>query len=207
MARLPRIKTPMAATQVARAFHRPGWIYEEKVDGWRVLAYKDAAGVRLVSRNARDLTRRFPELAAAVAALESPTLLLDGEIAVFDNRLVSRFEWLRGRPKNETATPPTLIAFDCLYARGKDLRKRPLRTRRNVLEELVDDQRLILPARRLADDGLEAWAQVLERGYEGLVGKDEASPYVEGRTLSWLKVKVSSYREGERGWEPNRGRA
>jgi len=45
MARLPRIKTPMAATQVARSFHRPGWIYEEKVDGWRVLAYKDAAGV------------------------------------------------------------------------------------------------------------------------------------------------------------------
>ena len=167
-----------------------------------MLAYKDAAGVRLVSRNARDLTRRFPELVAAVAALELPTLLLDGEIAVFDNRLVSRFEWLPGRPKDEAATPPTLIAFDCLYARGKDLRSRPLRVRRNVLEELVDDQRLILPARRLADDGLGAWAQVLERGYEGLVGKDGASPYREGRTLSWLKVKVSRYREGERGWEP-----
>ena len=63
----------MAAT--ARAFHSPGWVYEEKIDGWRVLAYKDAAGVRLVSRNARDLTRRFPELAAAVGALEPPTLL------------------------------------------------------------------------------------------------------------------------------------
>lgn len=44
--------------------------------------------------------------------------------------------------------------------------------------------------------------QVSQRGYEGLVGKDEASPYVEGRTLSWLKVKVPNYREGERGWEP-----
>ena len=76
--------------------------------------------------------------------------------------------------------------------------------RRHVLEELVDDQQLILPARRLAADGLEAWAQVLERGYEGLVGKDEASPYVEGRTLSWLKVKVPNYREGERGWEPTK---
>jgi hypothetical protein len=41
----------MAATEVARPFHHPGWVYEEKVDGWRVLAYKDAAGVRLVSRN------------------------------------------------------------------------------------------------------------------------------------------------------------
>jgi ATP-dependent DNA ligase len=76
--------------------------------------------------------------------------------------------------------------------------------RRNVLEELVDGQHLVLPTRRLADTGLEAWAQVLERGYEGLVGKDEASAYVEGRTLSWLKVKQPRYREGERGWDPKR---
>jgi bifunctional non-homologous end joining protein LigD len=192
----------MAATQIVKPFHRPGWIYEEKVDGWRVLAYKEAAGVRLMSRNAKDLTRRFPELAAAVTALKPPTLLLDGEIAVFDNQLISHFEWIRTQPKDEPATPPTLIAFDCLYTRGKDLRKRPLRVRWNVHEELVDGHALVLPARRLADDGLKARAQVLERGYEGLVGKDEASPYVEGRTLSWLKVKVPRYREGERGWEP-----
>jgi hypothetical protein len=43
---------------------------------------------------------------------------------------------------------------------------------------------------------------VFERGYEGLVGKDEASPYREGGTLSWLKVKQPRYREGERGWGP-----
>jgi bifunctional non-homologous end joining protein LigD len=200
-ARLPHITQPMAATQVARPFHHAGWVYEEKVDGWRVLAYKDGAGVRLMSRQGRDLTRRFPELAAAVGALEVPTLLLDGEIAVFDRQLLSRFEWLRGRPAEEPATPPTLIAFDCLYARGKDLRTRPLRVRRNVLEELVDEQRLILPARRLAADGFEAWAQVLERGYEGMVGKDEASPYTEGRTLAWLKVRQRDYRVEERGWK------
>jgi bifunctional non-homologous end joining protein LigD len=194
----------MAATQVARPFDRHGWVYEEKVDGWRVLAYKDAAGVRLMSRNGRDLTRRFAELAAAVAELEPPTLILDGEIAVFDSRLLSRFEWIRARPKDETATPPTLIAFDCLYARGKDLRERPLRVRRNVLEEIVDGQHLVLPARRLADNGLEAWGQVLDRGYEGMVGKDDASPYREGRTLAWLKVKVPRYREGERGWDQKR---
>jgi bifunctional non-homologous end joining protein LigD len=199
---LPLIKAPMAATQVPRPFHHPGWVFEEKVDGWRVLTYKDSAGVRLISRNGRDLTRRFPELAAAVSELAPPTLVLDGEIAVFDQQLVSRFEWLRGRPKDDTATPPLLMAFDCLYARGKDLRKRALRVRRNVLEEAVDGQQLVLPARRLADDGVEAWAQVLARGYEGMVEKDEAAPYVEGRTLAWLKVKVPHYREGERGWEP-----
>ncbi len=190
----------MAAAEVPRPFHHPRWVYEEKIDGWRVLAYKDATGVRLISRNGRDLTRRFRELAAAAAGLEPSTLILDGEIAVFDTQLLSRFEWIRVRPKDVAATPPTLIAFDCLYARGKDLRKRPLRVRRNVLEELVDGQQLVLPARRLADNGLEAWAQVLVRGYEGLVGKDEGSPYVEGRTLKWLKVKVPKYREEERGF-------
>jgi bifunctional non-homologous end joining protein LigD len=172
MAPLTHITTPMAATQVPRPFHHPGWVYEEKVDGWRVLAYKDGAGGRLISRNGRDLTRRFPELAAAVAGLAPPTLVLDGEIAVFDQQLVSRFEWLRGRPKDDTATPPLLMAFDCLYARGKDLRKRPLRVRRNVLEELVDGRHLVLPARRLAADGLEglgpgARARVRGPGREG----------------------------------------
>ena len=63
--------------------------------------------MRLVSRNARDLTRRFPELAVAVAALKPPTLLLDGEIAVFDSQFLSHFEWIRARPKDEAATPPT----------------------------------------------------------------------------------------------------
>jgi bifunctional non-homologous end joining protein LigD len=124
--------------------------------------------VRLVSRNGRDLTQRFPELAAAVGALPARTLILDGEIAVFDSALVSRFEWLRGRPKDETATPPMLMAFDCLYARRKDLRARPLHLRRHVLEGEVDGHRLILPARRLADDGLTAWAEgsrVATRGW------------------------------------------
>ena len=55
----------MGATQLSRPFQRPGWVYEEKVDGWQALPYKDAAGIRLISRNGRDLTRRFAELAAA----------------------------------------------------------------------------------------------------------------------------------------------
>jgi len=65
-----------------------------------------------------------------------------------------------------------------------------------------NDHTLIFPGRRLAANGLEAWAQVLERGYEGLAGKDDASPYRGGRTLSWLKVKQRDYRVEARGWDP-----
>ena len=197
----PKIKQPMAATQAARPFHHAGWVYEEKYDGWRVLAYKDKRMVRLASRNGHDLTPRFPDLAAAVMTLPARTLILDGEVAVFDAALISRFEWLRGRPKDETATPALYLPFDCLYARGQDLRDRSLAIRRHVLEGEVDGHQLILPARRLAPNGLDAWQEVLARGYEGLVGKDEAAPYREGRTLAWLKVKQPKYREGERGWE------
>jgi hypothetical protein len=64
--------TPMARTRVRAPFQRYGWVYAEKVDGWRMLAYKDGERVRLVSRNGRDHTRRFPDLAAAVAAASKP---------------------------------------------------------------------------------------------------------------------------------------
>jgi ATP-dependent DNA ligase len=94
------------------------------------------------------------------------------------------------------------MVFDCLQARGKDLRKEPLYVRRNVIEDVLDEQDMVLPVRRLADHGLKAWQQVLEHGYEGLVAKDPESRYVGGRSLKWLKVKQAKYREGERGWEP-----
>ena len=84
--------------------------------------------------------------------------------------------------------------------RGKDLRSQPLYVRRNVIEDVLDEQDRVLPVRRLADDGLKAWQQVIEHGYEGLVAKDPAWPYVGGRTLKWLKVKQPKYREVERGF-------
>jgi bifunctional non-homologous end joining protein LigD len=115
--------------------------------------------------------------------------------------LISRFEWFRKRPEDVTSTPPIYMAFDCLYLEGRDLRPLPLRERRAALETVVEnDHTLIFPARRLASNGLEAWAQVVERGYEGLVAKDEASAYRGGRTLSWLKVRQRDYRVEERGW-------
>ena len=199
---LPQIRQPMAATETKRPFHRDGWVYEEKYDGWRMVAYKDGAAVRLVSRARRDHAARFAELADAIRALPVRRVILDGEVAMFDERLVSRFEWFRKRPVDVVSTPPIYMAFDCLYLTGRDLRDRPLRERRAELEQVLGpDQVVLFPARRLAQNGLEAWAQVSESGYEGLVGKDEGSAYREGRTLFWLKVKVPHYREDERGWE------
>ena len=128
------------------------------------------------------------------------TLTLDGEVAVFDRELVSRFEWLRHINHGALATPPLFMVFDLLQLGDKDYRKEPLRVRRKALEKLVKGQTLILPTRRLSPEGFAAWAEVLHRGWEGYVAKDPESPYVAGRTLKWLKVKQPKYREVERGF-------
>jgi len=193
MADIPPHFSPMLLSEVKQPFHKAGWIYEEKYDGYRAVAYKNGKSVRLVSRNLKDLTKQFEEVAAAVARLRAPTLILDGEIAAFDERLVSHLAYLRGSSRREAQllTPPLLIAFDCLYARGKELFREPLRRRRTILEkELAKAEGPVLIARRLAENGLDAWDQVKTHGWEGLVAKDSASLYEPGtRTRSWIKVK------------------
>ena len=193
----------MHATELPKPYHRDGWIYEEKYDGWRMVAEKVGNQVRLTSRNGLDHTTRFPELVKAVAALDAPSLIFDGEIAIFDRQLISRFEWLRARPKHEVATPPMYMVFDLLELKGEDLRPRSLLERRQALEQLVADRQLVMPTRRLPANGLQAWDEVLRGDYEGMVGKDPASAYMPGRTLSWLKVKQRGYRQEARGFHPD----
>jgi bifunctional non-homologous end joining protein LigD len=136
----------------------------------------------------------------AVAELDASSLILDGEIAIFDRELISRFEWLRNRPKDDVSTPPMYMVFDLLELDGEDLRLKPQRERRQALEQLVAGHRLIIPARQFPANGLEAWEEVLRGNYEGMVAKDPASAYTPGRTLSWLKVKQKGYRQEARGF-------
>jgi len=179
--------TPTAPALVRKPFHRDGCVYEEKVDGWRMLAYKDGERVRLVSRNGRDHTRRFRDL-AEVSKLAARSPVLDGEVAIYDQKLRSRFDWLREPDPDVVATPPVFMAFDLLHHDRREITGRPLR------------ERLVLPVRRLGPDGLKAWAQVIERGYEGYVAKDEASAYEGGPTKRWLKVKQKRWTVEEDRW-------
>jgi bifunctional non-homologous end joining protein LigD len=190
----------MHPTLLPRPFHHDGWVYEEKIDGYRIVAHKSDEAVQLISRQGREHTKRFPELTKALGRLRAKSFTLDGEVAVFDKDLVSRFEWLRVRPKDEPATLPVYIAFDVLEFNGRDLRPQTLRERRRMLERLINHHSMIFPARRLSNDGFMAWEEAVARGYEGIVAKDPESPYVAGRTLKWLKVKQKEYRVEERGF-------
>jgi bifunctional non-homologous end joining protein LigD len=183
--RIPFRAQPMLATLVAKPFDRPGWVYEEKYDGYRILAYKEPSRVLLLSRNGKDDTLRFPTIAAAIRQLQPATLLLDGEVVVFDSKHVSRFQLLQ-----EGQGKQVYVAFDCLFADGADLRTEPLAARREILERVVVRQDVLLLSRRLAANGLEAYRIARRQDYEGLVAKDLASPYVGKRSRFWLKVKV-----------------
>src|ERR1700685_523666 len=110
MARIPFRIAPMLATLVDSPFNKPNWIYEEKYDGVRMLSYKEGAKVSLISRNAIDRTDRYPEIAEEISKLKPDTLVLDGEIAVFDKRKVSHFQLLQ-----QSKGPAAYAVFDCLY--------------------------------------------------------------------------------------------
>ncbi len=189
--RIPFRVRPMLATLVDEPFDRPGWVYEEKYDGYRILAYKEGERVKLLSRNAKDRTSTFPDVAEAVRRLSDRTLLLDGEAVAFDRRRVSRFQLLQ-----RGASRPTFAVFDCLFRNGRDLRRRPLAERRRELEAAVRKGAPgLLVSRRLGSDGLAAYRAAKRRGFEGLVAKDAGAPYEERRSTKWLKVKVHQEEE------------
>src|SRR5262245_36691926 len=162
-----------------------------------MLAYKDGERVHFVSRNGHDHTRRFADLAAAIAMLSARPLVLDGEVAIYDQQLRSRFEWLREPDSGAVATPPIYIAFDVMFRDRRDLARLPLSARRIHLEDVITGADLVLPVRRLAANGLDAWAQVVGYGYEGFVAKDEAGVYEGGPTRRWLKVKQENWTVAE----------
>ena len=176
---------PMLATLTAEPFDTAGWIYEEKYDGDRIVAYKDGKHVRLISRNGKDHTDRFPRIADAVARLKSRALILDGEAVVFDKKKVSRFQLVQNAQDKAA-----YAVFDCLYADGKDLRREPLSVRRAAMRKAIGRSASLFPSHVLARNGLDAYKQARRAGYEGLVAKKLASRYVEARSTEWLKVKV-----------------
>jgi len=179
----------MLATLVKEPVQRPGWVYEEKYDGYRILAYKEGSRVTLLSRNAKDRTAHFDAIAVAVKALRHETLLLDGEVVAFDRRNVSRFQLLQN-----LADQLHYAVFDCLYIDGRDLRKQPLPSRREALEQILGrptgKRPILFSSTRLAADGLKAYEIAKRKGFEGVLAKDESSPYIEGRSGKWLKFKV-----------------
>lgn len=181
----------MLATLSKEMLTGPEWVYEEKYDGIRAVAYRDHDRARLLSRTGQDLTAGFPGIVEALLALPDPDFVLDGELVVFDPDGVSRFQLFQRRGI-ETRTRTVYVVFDCLRSQGRDLLRRPLEERRKRVLELLPRRRApLMPSRRLPRDGDGALAIAREKGWEGIIAKLATSPYEPGmRSRAWLKVKV-----------------
>jgi DNA ligase D-like protein (predicted ligase) len=195
-AAVPDTVPAMLATLTEERFSRPDWIFERKLDGVRCLARRDARGrVRLLSRNDKDMTRTYPEIADALAARADVDLLVDGEIVAFAGRRTS-FERLQGRlgltdPDAALATgiPVFYYVFDLLFADGHDVRRLPLLSRKKLLRAAVTFGDPLRFTTHRKGAGEEAFRAACARGDEGVIAKRAAAPYAGGRSGDWLKFK------------------
>jgi bifunctional non-homologous end joining protein LigD len=147
----------------------PGWIHEIKHDGYRLMARRDAAGVRLLTRNGHDWTARFPLIIDAVAALRVRSCLIDGEAVCCDDNGMAVFAKLRQRRNDRHVV---LYAFDLLELDGEDLRREPLVRRKVLLARLLAGARVGLQVNdHLAAAGDVVFRHACQLGLEGIVSK------------------------------------
>ena len=178
------------------------WIHEIKHDGFRILARRDGAGVKLITRHGNNFTPRFPFIAMAIAALPAQSCLIDGEAIVCDDKGLAVFELIRG---HRTHAGAVHCAFDLLELNGEDLRRTPLEDRKRLLQKLLRGAHSsIVMNEHYEADGATVYREACRLGCEGIVSKRLGSPYRSGRSPHWVKIKNAAApavrREAEEEW-------
>src|SRR5947207_125973 len=167
----PEWLEPMAATLTQERFTGPEWIFEQKFDGIRLLAFKRGSDVRLFSRNR--LPQQMPAVAAAIAALPVTDAILDGEVT-----------W----PGSKVAYQ----VFDVLWLDGRDTTSLPLERRR----ELLNDLPFPSPLHHVkALNEADPFGHARREGWEGVIAKRRGTPYEHRRSKHWLKLKCEATQE------------
>ena len=166
----------MAATLTQERFTGPEWIFERKLDGIRLLAFKQGADIRLLSRNRLSQNGAYPSLVEAIAGLPAHDVVLDGEATGV---------W--GKPGQVG-----YHVFDILWLDGRDVTSLPLDERRALLSELP----LRSPLLRVpALEDLKPWERACREGWEGVIAKRRGSRYEHRRSPHWLKMKCEATQE------------
>jgi bifunctional non-homologous end joining protein LigD len=162
---------PMAATLTKERFTGPEWIFERKLDGIRVLAFRDGAEVRLLSRNR--LPQEMPQIARAIAGLPVRDVILDGEVTWGDGKVAYH-------------------VFDIMWLDGRDVMSVPLEARRGLLADLP----LLAPLQRVESlEDSRPWDRACGEGWEGVIAKRRGSVYEHRRSPHWLKMKCELAQE------------
>lgn len=198
-AQLPRQVAPQLATLARQVPLQGDWLHEIKLDGYRLLARLDRGEVRLTTRNGKDWTRRFPEIAKALASLPVTSALLDGEVVALGQDGISHFGQLQeALSRGRTATLVYML-FDMPYLEDYDLAKVALRERKHALEALLNTadlrQDVIRYSDHLEHQGAAFHERACQMGLEGIICKQADSHYRQQRNRDWLKVKCVSHEE------------
>ena len=186
---------PALASVAREPVTRPGWLFERKLDGMRVLASKSSGRVRLRSRTGGDAGRSFPELVDALEELDTPDFVVDGEVVAFDGDRTS-FAQLQGRmhvssevKARRSTVQVFYYLFDLLHLNGHSTRGLPLRDRKALLADVLEWHDPLRYTEHRHGDGRELLAEACAAGWEGLIAKRASAPYRSGRTPDWLKLK------------------
>jgi bifunctional non-homologous end joining protein LigD len=184
----------MLAALVAEPFDRPGWIFEVKGDGYRTVAEIRTGRVKLYSRNHVSFDRPFAPIAESLRQLGHDAVL-DGEVVAVDEVGRSRFRLLQDFRRTGRGRLIYYV-FDLLHLDGRDLRPLPLVHRKQILAELIGGLPRVLLSEHIPDQGVGLYRAAEEMGLEGIIAKDGASPYREGRhSGEWQKVKMVARQE------------
>jgi len=211
---------PMLAVS-GQPFDSPDWIFEPKIDGTRSMALISSGTVHLYNRRGLDITYRYPELERALAG-SCTGCILDGEIAVFAEGKPSFHSLAERDHQSERmridylsqALPASYVVFDIIYAEEKSLIEMPLRERKQILHQELEEREEVSIIDSFPARGIDYFSAALKMGIEGVVAKRLASSYQPGRrSQDWIKIKkslkldlvVGGYIPGKGGRSPHFG--
>jgi bifunctional non-homologous end joining protein LigD len=174
----------MLAEVYPQPFSRPGWIFEIKLDGYRVVIGRVGDRVNLISRNGNELSETFPGIVAAIRKLPGGDLVLDGEVVALDELGRPSFQRLQQR------VPTVFFAFDLLGIDALDLRPLPLVKRKELLRRVIPEDAAIKYVDHLEGEGTALFDHAVKLGLEGIVAKQADCPYRGGRSPHWRKIRA-----------------
>ncbi len=168
------------------------WIYEIKFDGYRALALRAGNETRILSRNQKDLGKKFPSITDAIAKLGVQDAIIDGEIVALDEQGRSSFQLLQGFDMGTERPPIIFYAFDLPQLNGEDLKALPIEERKAKLAELlINPSGALRYSISFTKDIDELLEKAKHLGLEGLIGYAQRSRYEVGkRSGAWVKIKL-----------------
>jgi bifunctional non-homologous end joining protein LigD len=194
-------KSPMLATLTHDYFSDPDWLFERKFDGERLLARRAGAKTELLTRNGKEVSDTYPEIAAAIAAQPCRDFVIDGEVVAFDGKVTSfarlqqRMQ-IRKRAEAEASRVAVYFyAFDILRLDGKTVEDLPLRRRKTLLKKALQFEHPLRFTPHRNEDGEAYHQEACRKGWEGIIAKRAAAPYRHSRSRDWLKFKCAAGQE------------